>query len=226
MACSSSLEKKLLIRNYGAELVLTPTHAGMRGSIIKANQLCKLNPNYYFFNQFENLCETDKIASEIYEQTNGNVDIIVAGVGTGTTLNGISKYFKSIKPSVKIVAVEPSESPVLSGGNPGFHNIQGIGVGFIPPLVNTNDYDEIMQISSGDAKNAANNLILTDGINIGYSGGAVVSACKKIADISSNSNKMIVGIIASSGERYLYTELYDKNFIEVNCMKICDIVEI
>jgi len=226
MSINSSLEKKLLIRNYGAKLILTSANAGMRGSIIKANQLCKLNTHYFLFNQFENLCETDKIASEIYEQTNSNVDIIVAGVGTGTTLNGICKYFKSIQKPVQIVAVEPSESPVLSGGNPGFHNIQGIGVGFIPPMVNTNSYEEIIQISSIDAKTTANDLIIMEGINVGYSSGAVVSACKNLAKRPENLNKKIVGIIASSGERYLYSDLYDKNLIEVTSTPICDISEI
>jgi cysteine synthase A len=226
MTAGCSLEKKMLIRNYGANIILTSEHAGMRGSIIKANQLCNSNPNYYFFNQFEKLCDTDKIASEIYQQTNGNVDIIVAGVGTGTTLNGIYKHFKTIHQNMQIVAVEPLESPVLSGGNPGSHNIQGIGVGFIPPLVNINDYDDIIQVSSKDAKTTVNDLILTEGINVGYSSGAVVCACKTLAKRPENLNKKIVGIIASSGERYLYTELYDKNFIEVNCMPICDISEI
>ena len=142
--------------------------------------------------------------------------------------SNISYYlaFKSIQQNMQIVAVEPSESPVLSGGNPGFHQIQGIGVGFIPPLVNIKDYDEIIQISSIDAKTTTNDLIITEGINVGYSSGAVVCACKILAKRPENLNKKIVGIIASSGERYLYTELYDKNFIEVSCMPICDISEI
>ena len=166
------------------------------------------------------------ISSEIYEQSNGNVDIIVSGVGTGTTLNGIYKYFKNIQHNTQIIAVEPSESPVLSGGTPGFHNIKGIGVGFIPPLVNTSYYDEIIQVSSNDAKTTAHELIMREGINVGYSSGAVVCACKILAKRRENINKKIVGIIASSGERYLYTELYDNHFIEVNCMQISDFSEL
>lgn len=226
MSCGVPLEKKLLVRNYGAQLILTSMQAGMRGAIIKANQLCKSNSNYYYFNQFESLCVTNTLATEINEQTNGDVDIIVAGVGTGTTLNGIIQHFQSIQKTVEIVAVEPSESPVLSGGNSGFHQIQGIGVGFIPPMVNAQKYDKIMQISSNDAKQTANDLIITEGINVGYSSGAVVCACKILAASPENFNKKIVGIIPSSGERYLYNELYDKNFIEVSCMQICNISEI
>jgi len=222
MSCGTSLEKKLLVRNYGAQLILTPAHIGMRGAMIKATQLCKSNSDYYLLNQFENSCFIDTTASEIYSQTNGDVDIIVGGVGTGTTLKGIHLYFKSIQKNIQIVAVEPSESAVLSGGNPGFHQIQGIGVGFIPPLVNINDYNEIIPISSIDAKQTANELITTEGINVGYSSGAVVCACKRLAQRPENSTKTIVGIIASSGERYLYSELYDQNFIEVNCMPVCE----
>lgn len=226
MSYGVSLEKKLLIRNYGAQLVLTSIQAGMRGAIIKASQLCSSNANYYFFNQFENLSVTNTVASEIIEQTNGNVDIIVAGVGTGTTLNGIQQYFESIKKTVKIIAVEPAESAVLSGGNSGFHQIQGIGVGFIPPMVNIDNYDEIIKISSIEAKQTAYDLILNEGINVGYSSGAVVCACKYLAARPENSNKKIVGIVASSGERYLYSELYDKNFIEVNSMIVSNVSEI
>lgn len=226
MSCDMSLEKKLLITNYGATIMLTPSHAGMRGAIIKAHQLCKKNENYYLLNQFNSIPVQTNIANEINTQTNGNVDIIVAGVGTGATLKNIKNYFNLINKNIEIVAVEPLESPVLSGGNPGFHKIQGIGVGFLPPLVNINDYNKILQISSSEAKNTANELIVTEGINIGYSGGAVVTACKKLLQFPENINKKIVGIIASSGERYLYSDLYEKNFIKVNSLEIENLLEI
>lgn len=207
-----SVERQKLIKAYGAELVLTEGKLGMKGAIAKAEEILANTENAIIASQFENPANPDAhsltTGPEIWEDTMGTVDILVAGVGTGGTLSGIGNYLKSLKPSVKVVAVEPAESPVISGGQPGPHGIMGIGAGFVPKTLDTSVYDEIITVKTQDAYAAARNLAKNEGFLIGISGGAALHAATELAKRPENARKRIVVIFADGGERYLSTPLY------------------
>jgi cysteine synthase A len=207
-----SVERRKLLKHLGAELVLTPGKEGMKGAIKSAQEIVSESTDVYMPNQFANPANPGihrkTTAEEIWQDTGGGVDILVAGVGTGGTITGISELIKERKPSFKTVAVEPSDSPVLSGGKPGPHKIQGIGAGFIPEVLNTRIIDEIVTVTNDQAFEVGRDLARHEGILCGISSGAAVSAALEIAKRPENSGKQIVTILASTGERYLSTELF------------------
>lgn len=207
-----SMERKKLLKHLGAELVLTPGSEGMKGAINKAQEILSQAPNTYMPDQFSNPANAEvhrmTTAEEIWRDTNGDVDILVSGVGTGGTITGVSEVIKGRKPSLKAVAVEPADSPVLSGGKPGPHKIQGIGAGFIPKVLNTKIIDEIITVTNEQAFETARAVAKFEGILCGISSGAAVWAALKIAMHSENKGKKIVVILPSTGERYLSTELF------------------
>ena len=207
-----SIERRKLLKHLGAEVVLTPGKEGMRGAITKAREILQEMPNSYMPDQFSNpanpAIHRRTTAEEIWRDTGGRVDIVVVGVGTGGTITGVGEVLKKRKPSVKIVAVEPALSPVLSGGEPGPHKIQGIGAGFIPPILNTAIIDEIMLATNEEAFEVSREMAESEGILCGISSGAAVSAALKIAARPENRGKQIVTILPSSGERYISTELF------------------
>ena len=207
-----SLERRNLLKALGAELVLTPGAEGMKGAISKANELKDSIENSIILQQFENPSnpEIHKVttAEEILRDTDGKVDIFVSGVGTGGTLTGVAEVLKKNNPNVKIVAVEPTNSPVISGGKPGPHKIQGIGAGFVPKNLNVEIIDEIIKIENEDAFKASKDLARTEGLLVGISAGAAVAAAKELAKREENKDKNIVVILPDTGERYLSTDLY------------------
>ena len=207
-----SKERRMLLRAYGATLVLTPGPEGMDGAIRTARQLVAENENYFMPQQLENPANPDihrrTTAEEIWRDTDGQVDIVVAGVGTGGTITGIGEVLKARKPSVKMVAVEPDASPVLSGGKKGPHGIQGIGAGFIPTTLNTAIYDEVIRVTTEDAFATARAMASREGLLVGISSGATTWAALQLANRLENTGKLIVVIIASFGERYLSTPLF------------------
>jgi len=207
-----SKERRMLLRAYGAELILTPGSEGMGGAIRKATELAASNPRYFMPQQFENPANPEihrrTTAEEIWRDTDGQVDILVAGVGTGGTITGISEVIKSRKPSFRSIAVEPDASPVLSGGPKGPHPIQGIGAGFVPAVLNTQIYDEIIQVKAEDAFLAARAMARQEGLLVGISSGAAMWAALQVALREENAGKLIVVIIPSFGERYLSTSLF------------------
>lgn len=208
-----SLERRRLLSALGAELELTPGPEGMRGAIRRAEELAREIPNSLILQQFENLANPEvhrrTTAEEIWRDTDGRVDIVVAGVGTGGTITGVGEVLKSRKPSVQAVVVEPTASPVLSGGQPGPHKIQGIGAGFVPKVLNTEIYDEIFQVDYEDAVRVARSLAKEQGILVGISAGAVAHAALEIAKRPENKGRMIVAILPDTGERYLSTDLFE-----------------
>lgn len=208
---SMSLERRALLRAYGAKLVLTPAAEGMGGAIAKANELAAQD-GYFMPRQFDNLANPqihrDTTAEEIWADTDGQVDIFVSGVGTGGTVTGVGEALKAKKEGVQIVAVEPLASPVLSGGEKGPHPIQGIGAGFIPSVLNTDIYDEVIKVANEDAFSVARDMAAKEGLLVGISSGAAVSAALELAAREENAGKLIVVIIPSSGERYLSTVLF------------------
>lgn len=209
-----SQERRMLMRAYGAQLILTPGSEGMKGAITKANSLVESNPQtHIILQQFENEANPrihrQTTAEEIWLDSAGKVDIFVGGVGTGGTITGVGEILKKKKPSVKIIAVEPEASPVLSGGEKGPHPIQGIGAGFIPKVLNTDIYDEIIQISNQDAFEVARRLASEEGILAGISSGAAASAALQLAAKSDNEGKIIIVLLPDFGERYLSTALYE-----------------
>jgi cysteine synthase A len=207
-----SVERRKILKHLGAELVLTPGKEGMKGAIKNAQKILSESTDVYMPNQFTNPANPEihrkTTAEEIWRDTRGGVDILVAGVGTGGTITGISEVIKGRKPSFKAVAVEPSDSPVLSGGDPGPHKIQGIGAGFIPEVLNTRIIDEIVTVTNDQAFEVARDLARHEGILCGISSGAAVSVALEIAKRPENTGKQIVAILPSTGERYLSTELF------------------
>ncbi len=207
-----SRERKLLLKAYGADLILTPGPEGMPGAVRKAEELAAADARYFIPQQFENpanpAIHRATTAEEIWADTDGQVDIFVAGVGTGGTVTGVGEALKAKKPGVKVIAVEPAASPVLSGGNRGPHPIQGIGAGFVPGVLNTGVYDEIVQVPNDAALDTARRLAREEGLLVGISSGAAVWSALQVAERPENAGKLIVVIIPSFGERYLSTALF------------------
>ncbi len=214
MPDSMSVERRNLMKAYGAELVLTPGKEGMKGAISKAEELHKEMPNSIIAGQFTNpvnpATHLATTGPEIWRDTEGKVDIFVAGAGTGGTISGVGEYLKSKNPNVKIVAVEPSDSAVLSGGKPGPHPLQGIGAGFVPDTLNTEIYDEIITVTGDDAYNTGRALARTEGLLTGVSSGAALWAAAELAKRSENNGKTIVVLLPDTGARYLSTPMYSE----------------
>ena len=207
-----SVERRNLLKALGAELVLTPGTEGMKGAIKKAEELAQTNANSFIPQQFQNPANPEihrkTTAEEIWRDTDGKVDIFVAGVGTGGTVTGVGEVLKKYKPSVKIIAVEPAASPVLSGGQPGPHKLQGIGAGFVPDIFNRTIVDEIIQVGNDDAFATARALSKTEGLLVGISSGAAAWAASQVAKRPENAGKVIVVLLPDTGERYLSTPLF------------------
>lgn len=213
MPDTMSAERQMLVKAYGAELVLTDGKLGMKGAIAKAEELAKDTPNSFIAGQFVNPANATAhrrtTGPEIFEDTDGEVDIFVAGVGTGGTITGVGEYLKSQKPSVKVIAVEPENSPVLSGGEAGAHGLQGIGAGFIPEVLNTDVIDEITTVTELEAYSAAQLLATNEGILAGISSGAALFAAMMEAQEAKNAGKTVVVLLPDTGERYLSTPLFE-----------------
>jgi cysteine synthase A len=209
-----SIERRKLLKALGAEIILTPGEKGMSGAIEVAENLARSNPNYFMPQQFKNPANPEihrrTTAEEIWRDTDGKVDILVAGVGTGGTITGVAEVIKARKPSFKAIAVEPEKSPVLSGGTPGRHRIQGIGAGFIPDVLNRDIIDEVIRVSEESAIETARRLAREEGIIAGISSGAAVYAGIEVAKREENKGKIIVVILPDTGERYLSTDLYEE----------------
>lgn len=209
---SMSIERRKLLKGYGAELVLTPASEGMRGAIARAVAIAAETPGGWIPQQFQNLANPEvhrrTTAEEIWRDTGGNIDIFVAGVGTGGTVTGVGEVLRGFNPNIKVVAVEPEASPVLSGGQPGPHKIQGIGAGFVPDVLNTGIYDEVIKVANDDAFATARRLAKEEGLMVGISSGAAAFASLQLAARPENAGKTIVFISASNGERYLSTALF------------------
>lgn len=210
---SMSIERRTLLRAYGAEVVLTPANEGMRGAIAKANELAASIENSFIPSQFTNTANPAAHRSttgpEIWEDTDGTVDIFIAGIGTGGTISGVGEYLKSKNPDIKVIGVEPSSSPVISKGKAGPHKIQGIGAGFIPDTLNTEVFDEIITVANEDALKTGNTFAKAEGALVGISSGAALWAALKVAKRKENKNKNIVVLLPDTGERYLSTGMFN-----------------
>lgn len=212
MPDTMSTERRSLLKAFGAELILTPGSEGMAGAVAKAESLSKSNKKYLILQQFNNYANPqihrETTAEEIWRDTEGKIDIFVAGVGTGGTITGVAEVLKARKPSLKAIAVEPKDSPVISGGKSGPHKIQGIGAGFLPEILNLQIIDQVIQVSNEDALKTAKQLIRAEGILSGISSGAAVAAALKIARKPENKGKLIVTVLPDTGERYISTDLF------------------
>jgi cysteine synthase A len=210
---SMSIERRKMLKVYGAELVLTPAPDGMKGAIAKAEELASEIPNSFIPQQFNNPANAEihknTTAEEIWRDTDGNIDIFVAGVGTGGTITGVGEALKKRNPNLKVVAVEPTDSPVLSGGKPGPHKIQGIGAGFVPGVLNTGVIDEIIQVSNEDSFEVTRELARVEGLLVGISAGAAVYAARQLAEREENRGKNIVVILPDTGQRYLSNPVFE-----------------
>lgn len=214
MPDTMSIERRNLLKAYGAELVLTEGAKGMKGAIAKAQELAEATPGSFIPGQFTNPANPEAhrrtTGPEIYADTDGKVDIFVAGVGTGGTLTGVGEYLKSQKPDVKVVAVEPATSPVLSEGKPGPHKIQGIGAGFVPDTLNTDIYDEIIPVKNEDAFSTGRSIAREAGLLVGISSGAAIWAARELASRPENAGKVIVVLLPDTGDRYLSTPMFSE----------------
>lgn len=223
MPDTMSLERRVLLRAFGTELILTPGPAGITAAIAKAEEILRTVPDTYMLQQFENPANPDihfkTTGPEIWNDTDGQVDFLISGVGTGGTLTGVGRYIKPKKPSFKIVAVEPADSPVLSGGTHKPHKIQGIGTGFIPKTTDTSLIDDIIQVTNDDAVEMARRLPREEGLLVGISSGAAVHAAVKVAQRPENAGKLIVVVIPSFGERYLSSVLFQNLVDEAKAMQ-------
>jgi cysteine synthase len=222
-----SIERRMLVKMFGAELILSPGPKGMKGAIALAEKIQKERKNFVMLQQFTNPANPEihvkTTAEEIWNDTAGKVDIVIAGVGTGGTITGVGKGLKAKNPQIQMIAVEPAESPVLSGGAPSPHKIQGIGAGFVPEILDTKIYSEIIQITSAEALNTAREVTLKEGIPAGISSGAVLKASFNVASRPENKGKLIVAILASGTERYLSTALTEHVREELNNLPVTDI---